>query len=471
MTLAAAEAADFASFRSEARRLLAAGVPPEDVVWSDGRQASLFGHEAPAPERPRSAAPGPALRLPGAVVARLDAAASHGDPGRWAVLYRLVWKLARHGPAALGDPLDPDVARLAIYERQVREAEHDMHAFVRFRRRVDPDGLEHRVAYYEPAQPVLRRVAPFFVRRFPSDRWTILTPAASVTWDGVGLVFAAGAPRSAAPAEDETDALFLAYYASVYNPARTNVPALARHLPRATLRQLPEGALVVPLAQGAEARVAGLRPEPAPSASAALVPERPTLAALDAAARGCRACPLGASATQTVFGEGAPRADLFVVGEQPGDEEDLAGRPFVGPAGRLLDTLLAEAGLARERAYVTNAVKHFKFLPRGKRRLHQRPSAAEVDACKGWLFAELALVKPRVVLCLGATAAQAFAGPGFRVQRDRGKPTSTPWAPWWMATYHPSALLRAEGPARGALEAAVRADLALVREELGRVAG
>jgi DNA polymerase len=177
--------------------------------------------------------------------------------------------------------------------------------------------------------------------------------------------------------------------------------------------------------------------------AAAFLPERLSLTALREAARGCTACPLWKTGTQTVFGEGLKRASLFLVGEQPGDKEDLAGRPFVGPAGRLLDEALAEAGIDRRDAYVTNAVKHFKWEPRGKRRIHQKPNWSEIAACRPWLEAELAVVKPRVLVCLGAVAAQALIGREVRVTRDRGRPLESPLAPVALATVHPSSILRA----------------------------
>jgi DNA polymerase len=177
--------------------------------------------------------------------------------------------------------------------------------------------------------------------------------------------------------------------------------------------------------------------------AAVFLPERLTLAALREAARGCTACPLWRSGTQTVFGEGLKRARLLLVGEQPGDREDLAGRPFVGPAGRLLDGALAEAGIERSDAYVTNAVKHFKWEPRGKRRIHQRPNASEIAACRPWVEAELAVVRPEVLVCLGATAAQALLGRRVRVTRDRGRPLESALAPVALATVHPSSILRA----------------------------
>lgn len=178
--------------------------------------------------------------------------------------------------------------------------------------------------------------------------------------------------------------------------------------------------------------------------AAVLIPLRPTLDKLRGAASGCTACPLFAHATQTVFGEGPAQASLMLVGETPGDQEDLTGRPFVGPAGKLLDRCLVEAGIDRAAVYVTNVVKHFKWEPRGKRRLHKKPNALEIRACKPWLEAEIEQVKPKVLICLGATAAQAILGPAFRVSTARGEWVSSSWADHVLATLHPSALLRAQ---------------------------
>jgi uracil-DNA glycosylase family protein len=198
-----------------------------------------------------------------------------------------------------------------------------------------------------------------------------------------------------------------------------------------------------------------------------LVPERPTVQKLKDAAAGCRACRLWREATQTVFGEGTRAAEVMLVGEQPGDREDLAGRPFVGPAGRLLDQALEEAGIDRRKVYVTNVVKHFKFTRRGKRRIHKRPAADEIAACRPWLEAELDVVRPRVLVCLGATAAQAILGRTFRVTRQRGRFVESDLAPLVTATIHPSAILRAPDDATRPeeMEAFVR-DLSLVARQL-----
>jgi len=199
------------------------------------------------------------------------------------------------------------------------------------------------------------------------------------------------------------------------------------------------------------------------------LPQTLSIPALRNAAAQCRGCPLYLHATQTVFGEGAPRATIMLVGEQPGDREDLAGKPFVGPAGQLLDEVLAEAGLERSRVYITNAVKHFNFEPRGKFRLHKRPPATAIKACMPWLEAELEVVKPAVVVLLGATAAQVFFGAQFRITRERGKVLKHRLAAAMIATLHPSALLRApDEAARAAGRAALLADLKLAVRHAAR---
>jgi DNA polymerase len=188
---------------------------------------------------------------------------------------------------------------------------------------------------------------------------------------------------------------------------------------------------------------------------------------LTTAARSCRACPLWRNATQTVFGEGSARAEVMLVGEQPGNEEDLSGHPFVGPAGRVLDEALAEAGIDRGRTYVTNVVKHFKWEPRGKRRIHAKPKAGEIGACRPWLDAEIATVRPRVIVCLGATAAKSLLGASFRVSVDRGRFVESPLAGLVTATVHPSSILREPDSAarRQAMRAFVK-DLKKVKARL-----
>ena len=214
-------------------------------------------------------------------------------------------------------------------------------------------------------------------------------------------------------------------------------------------------------------RIAPREPRPGEPVSA-LLPDRPTLGAVREVAARCKACDLYKRGTQTVFGEGPRKAEIMLVGEQPGDAEDLTGHPFVGPAGKLLDRALAEAGIDRTLVYVTNVVKHFKWEPRGKRRIHAKPNAAEIGACRPWLETEIALVKPRVLVCLGATAAQALLGKSFKVSRQRGEFLPSPLAPLVTATIHPSAILRAadDGTRRREMRRFV-ADLSRVATAIG----
>ena len=205
---------------------------------------------------------------------------------------------------------------------------------------------------------------------------------------------------------------------------------------------------------------------PTVTSAAELIPARPTLPKLREIATGCTACDLYKLGTQTVFGEGRRSSEVMLVGEQPGDKEDLAGRPFVGPAGKLLDRALDEAGIDRDRVYVTNVVKHFKWEPRGKRRIHKKPNMAEITACKPWLEAEIGVVKPRVVVCLGATAAQALLGRSFRVTQQRGEFVDWDLEPLVTATIHPSAILRGESAEREQQLAGLVADLAKVARQL-----
>ena len=209
---------------------------------------------------------------------------------------------------------------------------------------------------------------------------------------------------------------------------------------------------------------------PAAKSAAEFVPATTSLSVLREASQGCRGCQLYCNATQTVFGEGPKDAIVMFVGEQPGDKEDLAGKPFVGPAGQILNEGMEQAGIARDEAYVTNSVKHFKFEPRGTRRIHAKPSAREIAACRPWLEAEIKLIQPQMIVCLGATAAQSLLGPAFRITKQRGELIKSDWAPWVMATYHPSAILRVpDDTMREQMHAAFREDLRKAAQQLGQL--
>lgn len=436
----------FEGFRDAAKRLLAANVPPSDVVW-ERDQLALFA--APLPEA--SASP----RVPPAFVTQARLAAYHTSPRRWAVLYRVLHRLTHGEHDLLADAGDPDVAQLRALVSAVRHDEHRMHAFLRFR----PAGEGRSLAWYEPEHDILELAAPFFARRFASMRWVILTPRGSAAWDGARLEIARGLHAAEeAPRADEVDELFRAYYEAIFNPARANAELFARHVPARFRAHMPETANVSALFRDVPERQRRLVDRRA-SASEAYLPAVEDFASLRAAVQSCQGCTIHEHATQAVFGEGPLDARIVLLGEQPGDQEDLAGHPFVGPAGKVLDDALRDAGIPRGETYVTNAVKHFKWEPRGKRRLHARPNPVEVHACRAWLDAELRLVKPESLVCLGATAARAMLGRNVRLSEQRGRVIDG--TPRVVVTYHPSAVLRAEDG--DAIYRDLVADLSLLR--------
>ncbi|HCW50277.1 MAG TPA: uracil-DNA glycosylase, partial [Brevundimonas sp.] len=350
----------------------------------------------------------------------------------------------------------------------------------RFRQAQDEAG-ERWVAWFEPAHRVLQATAPFFARRFSAMRWSILTPDGAAHWDGTLLTFGPPADQSQVPAEDAVEDFWRTYYASTFNPARLRPQAMRSEMPKRYWKNLPEAVLIPELTAAASVRTDAMVNQPAPTpndrfqrvraplvdrgATDDLVPD--SLDELARGVQGCRRCPLWRDATQGVCGEGPKRAALMVVGEQPGDQEDLAGRPFVGPAGRLLDAAFEEAGLDRRDLYLTNAVKHFKHEPRGKRRLHKTPNAGEVQACRWWLDHERSLVRPKLILALGATAGLAVLGRKPAVQAERGRVMVTEEGARVLLTVHPSYLLRLPDPALRAEERKrFLADLSAARDAL-----
>ena len=456
---------DVEGWRTAARRLRVAEVPPDQVRWTVGETPALFESEVlPDP------APGAGFTAPKELLALASNALLNRAEDRWSVMYRILWRL-RDEANLLKILTDPDVDRALGYQKAVFQATHKMHAYVRFRRldekrneqgEVDKDGeydpeKEEYAAWFEPPHYVLEKGVEFFVRRLANVHFSILTPYASAWWDRRTMRFGAGADASAVPLEDAREDDWKVYFTNVFNPARVNPRVMVQHMARHYWRNLPEAALIPQMIETAGARAAAM---------VAANPTQPSERALKIAARRerdapidsgvaldslgdvsasiqiCRRCDLWRDATQGVAGEGPSNASLVFVGEQPGDMEDLAGRPFVGPAGELFNRALADAGIARETAYVTNAVKHFKHELRGKRRIHKTPAAGEVKACRWWLENELRLVKPKVVVALGSTAAGAVFGRPVSVLKERGVAMRLENGIQALMTVHPSYLLR-----------------------------
>jgi uracil-DNA glycosylase len=460
---------DFLSWRDAARKALRLGLPPQEIVWQETNQDaeldSLFASvltDHPVSELPR---------VPREFLQLAETVSCHRDPKHWSILYHLLWRLTHGEPQLLQVKTDPEVLAVERMAKEIGRDIHKMRAFVRFRKIEHEDGRWY-VAWFEPRHRILRLNVRFFVERYAQMRWTILTPDECVSWDGKCFSFKPGASKEKAPLSDEMESLWKIYYRSVFNPARVKTKAMLAEMPKQYWPNLPETQEITHLLREAPQRVdhmLALSRTSAESQPVPVVPRTEDLEALRVAAASCRSCPWASHATQTIFGEGSRNARIFFIGEQPGDQEDRVGRPFVGPAGALFDRALADAGLDRQQCYVTNAVKHFKWQPRGKRRLHQKPSSRDVQICRVWLESELRSIAPELLVCLGSTAAASIFRTEVKVLRDRGSWRRSPEGIETLITVHPSSILRTiDKPAQEKAYANFVTDLNLVSQKLGK---
>ncbi len=419
---------DWDGWRAATRVHVLAGTPPEALAWSIG-----------APAEPLPDASG-SFGVPRAVVALAAQAIQARDPGRFDLLYRLVWR-AQAGESVLEQLDDPELTRARRLALAVRAEAHRMRTHLRYLALPDPTPASPTLylGWYAPAHFVLEANAQVLARRFPDLRFVVLTPEASAHWDGADLRFGPGLDPALVPDDTALAAQWRDYGLDILAAARI-------------------GTAIPP----AEALDEDPRPPDRPPIGPVVLPVHRDAALIDAAidAAACRRCPLGGPATQTVFGEGPAGAPLLLIGEQPGDQEDLIGRPFVGPAGQVLDRALEEAGVDRRALYITNAVKHFKFTLRGTRRIHQTPEAPEIQVCRFWLDVERVQLRPNLTVLMGATAARAVLGRPVAIGRERGRPFALPDGGNGFITVHPSFLLRLPDEASRAREyAAFVADL------------
>lgn len=451
----------FDTWRKLARQMLARDVSPHKIIWQamDHGQTSLFENmiadEATKP-----------IPLSARLVGLAEVVGRHSAPDRWAFLYQLFWRATHGEKEILQKSTDPLVIRLAQWEREVRRDAYKVKAYVRFRLIEGPD--EYYVAWHRTAYPVLSMVADFFKNRFSVMRWSILTPYESMHWNGEALQFGPGVPAEEAPSEDKLEDVWKAYYRATFNPARIKLKAMYAQMPKKYWATMPETQIIGDMLREAPQRVQTMLKHSEGLVTSALdfLPADRSLSSLSAAGKGCVACPLHCGTTQMVFGEGNPAARLMLVGEQPGFEEDKAGRPFIGPAGQVLNQGLKSAGLNRDELYLTNAVKHFKHWKRHDKAYHRNPDVRDINVCKPWLEAEIDAVQPQFILCLGVSAAKSLIGHGFTLKQGYGK--------WYdidgrkiRVTYHPAAMLREENEfKRREMYQGFITDLMLVKREL-----
>jgi DNA polymerase len=406
---------DWEGWRQATRALILAGVEPAAISWQVGGEAS------PLPDASGT------FHVPRALVSLASLAIQARDPERFGLLYSLVWRV-NAGEKVLEDESDPDLSLVRRMGLAVRADAHRMRTNMRFIP-MSEHGRTRLLGWYEPAHFVVRANAQLISRRFPQLTWSIITPDEAAHWDGSSLLFSSGLRH--AEDDEALQAWWETHSAALLEQASPDV-------------SVPE----------AEAVDEAPRPPDRPPLGPVVLHGKPdpALAQSIQEASVCHRCPLWEPATQTIFGEGPAGASVMFVGEQPGDQEDTIGRPFVGPAGQMMDRAMEEAGIDRRTIYVTNAVKHFKFTPRGKRRIHQTPEVPEIKACGFWLDVERTHVRPKLLVLMGASAARAVLGRAVTISRERGRPIQMADGQTVFVTVHPSYLLRIPDAAAKARE-------------------
>jgi DNA polymerase len=401
---------DWEGWRKATRSLILAGVAPEDVRWS----VSSDGED----RHPLSEGHG-SFGVSRSLVALASLAIQARNASRFDLLYRLVWR-TNAGERVLLKTDDETVRQVQRLAFAVRAETHRMRTMLRYLPVPEKDRTRY-LGWYEPAHYVLEANAQLIARQFSGLTFSILTPDGGAHWDNAELRFSTGVARRTVPDDEALLSWWRAHHERLLRHSRigTAIPEAEQldEVPRPPDRA-PVGPVVLPLR-----------------------PDGPLHEAMQEASD-CRRCALYGPATQTVFGEGPAHASVLFVGEQPGDQEDVIGRPFVGPAGQIMDRAMEEAGIDRRTVYITNAVKHFKFEPRGKRRIHKTPEAPEIQACRFWLDVELIRLRPKLVVAMGGTAARALLGRAVTVTRERGRPIALPDGQTAFVTVHPSFLLR-----------------------------
>lgn len=434
----------FESWRKNARSLLENKVHFNDVVWQATDSGSLFDFVSDSVgEKPST------ITIPKEFIKQAHFVSAFRDDSTWGLLYRLLYRLVYENKNILENPLDDDVLDFHRKIKLVNRDLHKMKAFVRFKEIKHNDESIY-MAWHRPDYRILKFSAPFFTDRFNGMNWVIFTEDESMHWYNNELTFGAGISQKEAEAYDETEELWKTYYASIFNPARLKIKMMKKELPVRHWKTLPEAELIDGLIKEAPNMVQEFyetqRSSQGSSAIASIPANVSSLSELKTALPNCSACSICPKATAPVFGEGPMNAEIVFVGEQPGNDEDLAGRPFIGPAGKVFMDALKKADIQRSEVYLTNAVKAFKFADINGMRQHRSPTSFEISACRPWVKSELNLIKPKILVCLGASAAQSVFGKVMKVKESYGKVFQTSVSDYTIILPHPSAILRMPDP-------------------------
>ncbi len=426
----------FDTWRKHARSLLEEKIHFNDVVWQAANCGSFFDHVDAGPRKKHSD-----IKIPREFMEEAQFVSAFRDGSTWGLLYKLAFRIVYENKNLMELALDDDVLDFQRRLKLVSRDLHKMKAFVRFKE-IKKDDQSFYMAWHRPDHRVLKLSAPFFTDRFNGMNWSIFTEDESMSWINNKLEFGPGISQKDAEAFDETEELWKTYYASIFNPGRVKVKMMKSELPVRHWKTLPETELIDQLIAEAPARLDAFYESQRPSAMQWVPDHDVTLSELKTALPNCRACEICPKATAPIFGEGPMNAEIVFVGEQPGNDEDIAGSPFVGPAGKLLTEALSAAGINRRDVYLTNAVKAFKWKQHEGGRLHRNPTSNEISTCRPWLKKELEIIKPKILVCLGASAAQSVFGKMMKVGDSHGQIFQTSFCETTIILSHPSAILR-----------------------------
>lgn len=426
---------NFDGWRKNARELLAQEISPQNVHWKSSDGEFIFGEELTFQGGMSE------IKLPRDFVEKAFIVSTFRDDSTWALMYKIAWRLLHEDKNLLSIGIDPDVREFESRHQSVRRDLHKMHAFVRFRE-IKQENESVFMAWHRPDHRILRLAAPFFKDRFNGMNWIIMTEDETAQWNKKELTFSHGVGQHELP-PDEKEELWKTYYSSIFNPARVKEKMMKKEMAVRYWNTMPETQLITSLLDSASDRVQAFYEA---QTQVPVTKAYKSLEELNLALKSCQACDICPKASAPVPGVGPSFAKIAFIGEQPGNEEDLKGEPFVGPAGQVLMDAFEHVGFKREEVYLSNAVKGFKWFKGYMDRQHAGAGAKEISTCRPWLQNELTIVRPEVLVCLGRSAAQSVLGKAIKLEDERGKFFKSSLCEKTIICPHPASLLRIKDP-------------------------